>query len=79
MAVHNSGDDRYVVFNRVDDGVRETARPAFAMVFGDFSPRLRMAQDARDGAINFVQEFQSQAGNCAVVVFGSFGEFVRGG
>lgn len=79
MAVHNSGDDRHITFNRVEDGVRKTARPAFAMVFGDFGPRLRMAQDARDGAINFVQKFQSQAGNCAVVVFGSFGEFALGG
>ena len=79
MAVHDCGDDRYVAFNRVDDGVRKTASAAFAMVLGDFCPRLRMAQDARDGAINFVQEFNSQAGNCVVVVFGSFGEFALGG
>ena len=54
MAVHDCGDDRDFAFNRVDECVGKTARPAFAMVFGDFSPRQRMTQNTLDGALDFV-------------------------
>ena len=79
MAVHDDGDDRYIAFNRVDKCVRKPACPAFAMVFGNFGPRQRMMQNAGDGALDFVQEFQTQTGNGAVVVFGGLGKFAFGG
>ena len=78
MSVHDCGDNRYIAFNRVDECVGEAAGAAFAMVFGNFCPRQRMAQNAGNGALNFVEEFQSQAGHSAVVVFGSRGEFTLG-
>ena len=79
MAVHDGGDERDVAFNRVDESVGKAARPAFTMVFSDFSPSPRMTQNAGDSALDFVEEFQAQTGNSAVVVFGSFGKFTLGG
>ena len=59
MTVHDCGDDGYVAFNRVDDGVGKAPRTAFAVMLSYFCPSLRVTQDTGDGALDFVQKFQS--------------------
>lgn len=76
--VHNGGNDHHVTFHSVDDSVGEAAGAAFPVVFGDFSPSFRVAKNATDGPFDFVEKFQSQTWNSAVVVIGGIRQFALG-
>ena len=77
-SVHDGGDNHHVSFHGVNDSLGKTPGPALSVVWGDSAPSLRMTKNTSDGSLDFVQEFQPQSRNGAVVVFRSFREFRLG-
>ena len=72
--MHDRRNDDDIAFDSVNDSVRETTRAALSVVNCDLCPGFRVAKDAGDRALDFVQELQTQTRNGVVVIVGGFGK-----